>query len=321
MKNIYLIPTDKPSRLYSNKVNNKLLLEDISNPSLKKVLPSGSYQNIYITNDSNIKAGDWFLWKNKLFNFFKRTGLDCTVKIDLFDDHHHAEQFGEKDTYIEVFKEDCKKIILTTDPDLIADGVQSIDDEFLQWFVKNPGFERVDIQDWVNYYKVFIPQEEPKQIQLDCPYDFTSRCTMGRCDCKPKSNVDKVVTIKNNVQEFYCSYEVSKLLQEKGFNVETREYLDKNGVFFFSNYFRDNISIDDKKAGFITTCSHALAIEWIRVNFGNDIESRGVRYAGDTHSSYYQSYIDGCIMSMTRYQSPAEATEAALLHTLKNLIP
>lgn len=22
--------------------------------------------------------------------------------------------------------------------------------------------------------------------ELDCPYEFTSRCTMGRCDCKPK---------------------------------------------------------------------------------------------------------------------------------------
>lgn len=26
-----------------------------------------------------------------------------------------------------------------------------------------------------------------KYIELDCPFDFTSRCTMGRCDCKPKS--------------------------------------------------------------------------------------------------------------------------------------
>lgn len=24
--------------------------------------------------------------------------------------------------------------------------------------------------------------------ELECPYDFTSRCTMGRCDCKPKAN-------------------------------------------------------------------------------------------------------------------------------------
>lgn len=23
--------------------------------------------------------------------------------------------------------------------------------------------------------------------ELDCPYEFTSRCTMGRCDCKPKA--------------------------------------------------------------------------------------------------------------------------------------
>ena len=24
--------------------------------------------------------------------------------------------------------------------------------------------------------------------ELDCPFDFTSRCTMGRCNCKPKAN-------------------------------------------------------------------------------------------------------------------------------------
>ena len=25
-----------------------------------------------------------------------------------------------------------------------------------------------------------------KQVELDCPFNFTSRCSMGRCDCKPK---------------------------------------------------------------------------------------------------------------------------------------
>ena len=24
--------------------------------------------------------------------------------------------------------------------------------------------------------------------ELDCPFDFTSRCTMGKCGCKPKAN-------------------------------------------------------------------------------------------------------------------------------------
>ncbi len=70
------------------------------------------------------------------------------------------------------------KIILTTDPDLIKDGVQSIDDEFLQWFVQNPSCEWVktakgkmklndDGQEYgfpdMSKYKIIISQEEPKQ--------------------------------------------------------------------------------------------------------------------------------------------------------------
>jgi hypothetical protein len=39
-----------------------------------------------------------------------------------------------------------KKIILTTDPDLIKDGVQAIDDEFLEWFVKNNSCEGVEVK-------------------------------------------------------------------------------------------------------------------------------------------------------------------------------
>jgi hypothetical protein len=69
----------------------------------------------------------------------------------------------------------CRKIILTTDQDLIKDGVQAIDYEFLDWFVKNP-CERVELEkfedgdcviagkEYINYsYEIIIPQEEPKQ--------------------------------------------------------------------------------------------------------------------------------------------------------------
>jgi hypothetical protein len=44
------------------------------------------------------------------------------------------------------YKDNCKKIILTTDPQLIQDGVQAIDDTFLEWFVKNPTCENVQIK-------------------------------------------------------------------------------------------------------------------------------------------------------------------------------
>jgi hypothetical protein len=47
--------------------------------------------------------------------------------------------------------EGASKIILTTDTDLIADGVQSIDDDFLEWYVKNPSCEYVEVSK--DYFK------------------------------------------------------------------------------------------------------------------------------------------------------------------------
>lgn len=38
--------------------------------------------------------------------------------------------------------------------------------------------------------KMYYEQSEKESYdpnKLDCPYDFTSRCTMGDCDCKPKT--------------------------------------------------------------------------------------------------------------------------------------
>ncbi len=55
MKNIHVIPTDKPSRLFLNKVNGKLLLDIDKYCNLIKILPSGNYQHIYITNNEEIK--------------------------------------------------------------------------------------------------------------------------------------------------------------------------------------------------------------------------------------------------------------------------
>jgi hypothetical protein len=67
-----------------------------------------------------------------------------------------------------------KKIILTTDQSL--DGVQDIDDEFLEWFVKNPSCEFVEVEKGKilnqgsyitgnivtkDYYEIIIPKEEP----------------------------------------------------------------------------------------------------------------------------------------------------------------
>jgi hypothetical protein len=116
---------------------------------------------IYIISDEEITNGDWVLYKNKYVNRVK-----------------------EKDSCGYICSEACKplfhevkKIILTNDPDLIKDGVQEIDDKFLEWFTNNPGCKFVEIQkgfaDGSAYgynfldYKIIIPQEDLTKEEED----------------------------------------------------------------------------------------------------------------------------------------------------------
>lgn len=137
MKNLYLVQTEQPSRLV--KIKNTFFLTTTDD------IPGGTFYNIYITNDEEIGEGDWY--------------LDTTVNVIFKNDKLFLNGTG------------YKKIILTTDPTLIADGVQAIDNEFLKWFVKNSNCEFVVI-DWSplskNLYgwKIIIPQEEPKPESL-----------------------------------------------------------------------------------------------------------------------------------------------------------
>jgi len=146
MKNIHLLPTDKPSRLLITIPKGNLLLS--------KSITSGSHwenQHIYITSDEEIKVGDWFI-----LNFgLEKPELLITTKENIV-----------------AIKDNCHKIILTTDSNLIKDGVQAIDDEFLEWFVKNPSCEFVKIVDDVEclpmpnihihkrIYKIIIPHKK-----------------------------------------------------------------------------------------------------------------------------------------------------------------
>ena len=101
MKNIHVLPTDKPSRVYKHL--GRELKHTVRYFEQKGLLCIN--QNIYITSEEKPKAGDWSLYQNKI--------------------HKCIE---------DIVGDEFKKIILTTDQDLIADGVQAIDDEFLEWF-------------------------------------------------------------------------------------------------------------------------------------------------------------------------------------------
>jgi hypothetical protein len=163
MKNIYILPTDKPSILYAKDDNYKLAN---STMAMDWYISSAGYKpyNIYITNDEEIKEGDWCL---KVSSIYKGGGII------------------QKYSFIDAQFEDIifKKIILTTDQELIKDGVQAIDDDFLEWFVKNPSCEEVEVDDKFlqsgytyyrknvlnnqNLYKIIIPKEEAKKETLE----------------------------------------------------------------------------------------------------------------------------------------------------------
>jgi hypothetical protein len=181
MKNIHLISTDKPSRLHLG--DSGLVLCDLN---FGRNTING--QNIYITNSEKPKDGDWCFGMDGIFQYKGKVNLP-DVELP-------------------------KKIILTTDPDLIADGVQAIDDEFLQWFVTNQSCEDVEVKrnylgskclkcDFIEnhdevdtencpkcsntryehlyLHKIIIPQEEPKNTCPKCRTKDFDNCYSIKC--------------------------------------------------------------------------------------------------------------------------------------------
>ena len=114
MKNIHILPTDKPSRLILQ--GSELVLSKYMEVNEGF---SEFNQHIYITSDENTKVGEWTL------------NMDIKILVKSPHAMYNNPYF--------------KKIILTTDQDLIKDGVQAIDDEFLNWFVNNPSCEEIEI--------------------------------------------------------------------------------------------------------------------------------------------------------------------------------
>ena len=194
MKNLHLLPTDKPPikgdlllrHIWEGKPNEciswwryndtstygSVVVYTTLNGSFMDSPSSFKVQNLYITSDEEIKEGDYFI---------ESLGLPDSYLV-----HKLSKEWKDKES----FYRRCTKVILTTDQDLIKDGVQAIDDEFLEWFVKNPSCEEVEVEiettsiqlpqqqlsensydlafRWINkkVYKIIIPKE-PKQEKWD----------------------------------------------------------------------------------------------------------------------------------------------------------
>jgi hypothetical protein len=148
MKNIYTIATDKPSRFWYYK-SYEVLLTGLDVGKSSTTQP----QNIYITSDENIVEGDY--------------GLGFALGIrGIGRGHFVFKQDGTNLGKVNAICDGSKKIILTTDKDLIRDGVQQIDYFFLKWFLKNQSCDEVKVEGHIykgqdeTEYKIIIPKEE-----------------------------------------------------------------------------------------------------------------------------------------------------------------
>jgi hypothetical protein len=220
MKNIHILPTDKPSRLCKNELGKFYLTE-----LMESKISYFTNQNIYITSDDEIKDGDYGLIGNEV------------GKIILTEDGYEfligkgvSYEYGDFYSLQKV----CKKIILTTYADLIKDGVQAIDDEFLEWLVKNPSCETIEVDllkrgIYDEYkYQIIIPKEEPKQENCCTPSNQIKRYKdcIG-CDRKPKqeSLVEKMIPLQ-------LKYNLDMMKQET-LEEAAEQFEYTNGIYGF----------------------------------------------------------------------------------------
>jgi hypothetical protein len=248
MKNIHLLPTDEPSRLMIDTIENKLYLQPILHKKTINVLP----QHIYITSDEEIKEGDWCLCSEELVH--KVVEIKSNIGIIRF-----------QDGVTEVLNA-CKKIILTTDQELIEEGIQAIDDEFLEWFVKNPSCEKVEVEHFgtccgnqsitqcINckkynpVYRIIIPQEDSKQEGYICPHTkiqcddeccvsaedchitFSLASGMVDCDEPKQETLNKINNINEEIKKQINLLEeeqtrVKQFINENNFNCTTAPWV------------------------------------------------------------------------------------------------
>lgn len=127
------------------------------------------------------------------------------------------------------------------------------------------------------------------------------------------------------IEEDYVSYEVAKLLKEKGFEGEC--------IAYYSKYKDNNLNlyrwrnrttyVNVRNNGYTLVPTHQMAMKWLREVHNISIElfvdfGSGNEYWWSADIAYIKK--DGLITTLSNYKSYEEACEAAIKYCLENLI-
>jgi len=122
------------------------------------------------------------------------------------------------------------------------------------------------------------------------------------------------------ITEDYCSYELAKLLKEKGFDEESPCYYSPIGSIYYNTHWTE------RDTNWISRPTHQLACKWLRevhdvCIFLDAYHPFIVPYNGKRVYVYRimkeDKFLDKC---SSYYDTYEEATEAAIKYCLENLI-
>lgn len=130
--------------------------------------------------------------------------------------------------------------------------------------------------------------------------------------------------------EDYCSFEVAKLLKEKGFNEKCRggyhsEFDDNdNPIVMLEEWAARPYNNDFMDEGFLCSApTLQMAMRWLRDTHNISIEPFVDFGSGDDYwwtVDISKIKKNGLITELSGYKTYEQAVEAALKYTLKNLI-
>jgi hypothetical protein len=133
-KNVHFIPTEQESNVYRSLLTDKYFV--LSEKLLMNVSESNrENQFVYIIVDEIIREGDWFIGDGISIR-------QCTL--------NNAGNICFKGGWYSG-SSNCKKIVLTNDPQLIKDGVQELTKEQLQALVECYPLNYVEVEEFNAY--------------------------------------------------------------------------------------------------------------------------------------------------------------------------
>jgi hypothetical protein len=117
------------------------------------------------------------------------------------------------------------------------------------------------------------------------------------------------------IQPTYVTFEQAKLLKSKGFNETCSMRYNEEGEFTATKLGMNGFPNDYSSS--YSAPEQWQVVEWASLVHNIDIEARPVRYAGDIKTSYYQSYINGCVLNFSKFTTKQEALSEAINEFLK----